>query len=154
MKWLIHIFIYFSYKWNWFLFLFRDILKFIKSNNLKKQDLQVATPSPSVSQKDVQPSPVAQPQPMVIPGEEEEFVDIPLSGMRRTIAKRLTESKVCILCRVRAIVFNATFNNISVISWLSFIGGGNRSTQRKYRPVTSHWQTLSHNVVLRTPRHL
>jgi hypothetical protein len=30
------------------------------------------------------------------------------------------------------IVFNATFNNISVISWLScFIGGGNRSTRRK-----------------------
>ena len=29
-------------------------------------------------------------------------------------------------------VFNATFNNISVISWWSlFIGGGNRSTQRK-----------------------
>ena len=25
---------------------------------------------------------------------------------------------------------------------VSFIGGGNRSTQRK--PVTSHWQTLSH----------
>ena len=72
---------------------FRDILKFIKSNNLKKQDLQ------AVSQKDVQPSPVAQPQPMVIPGEEEEFVDIPLSGMRRTIAKRLTESKVCIPLR-------------------------------------------------------
>ena len=76
----------------------------------------MATPSPSVSQKDVQPSPVAQPQPMVIPGEEEEFVDIPLSGMRRTIAKRLTESKVCILCRIRAMVCNATFNNISVIS--------------------------------------
>ena len=78
---------------------FRDILKFIKSNNLKKQDLQAVTPSPSVSQKDVQPSLVAQPQPMVIPGEEEEFVDIPLSGMRRTIAKRLTESKVCIPLR-------------------------------------------------------
>ena len=35
-------------------------------------------------------------------------------------------------------VFNATFNNISVISWqsISFIGGGNRSTRRK--PPTCH----------------
>jgi len=29
-------------------------------------------------------------------------------------------------------VFNATFNNISVISWRSILnGGGNRSTQKK-----------------------
>ena len=37
--------------------------------------------------------------------------------------------------------FNATFNNISVISLtVSFIGGGNRSTGRKlqYRPIASH----------------
>ena len=33
-------------------------------------------------------------------------------------------------------VFNATFNNISVILWRSVIGGGNRSTQRK--PPTCH----------------
>jgi len=32
---------------------------------------------------------------------------------------------------VSVMVFNATFNNISVISWLSFIGGGNWSTRRK-----------------------
>ena len=31
---------------------------------------------------------------------------------------------------VWVMVFNATFNNISVILWLSFIGGGNQSTQR------------------------
>jgi hypothetical protein len=36
-------------------------------------------------------------------------------------------------------VFNPTFNNISVI------GGGNWSTHRK--PLTCHWQTLSHNIV-------
>jgi len=34
-------------------------------------------------------------------------------------------------------VFNATFNNISVISLVSFIGGGN------HRPATSHWQTIT-----------
>ena len=33
---------------------------------------------------------------------------------------------------VSVMVFNATFNNISVISWRSIIiGGGNRSTRRK-----------------------
>jgi hypothetical protein len=49
-------------------------------------------------------------------------------------------------------VFNATFNNISIISCLSvFFGGGNRSTQRNPRHVASHWQTISHNVVSSTP---
>ena len=33
-------------------------------------------------------------------------------------------------------VFNASFNNISVILWRSVIGGGNRCTQRK--PPTCH----------------
>jgi len=32
-----------------------------------------------------------------------------------------------------------------------FIGGRNRSTWRKQRPVASHWQTLSHNVIWSTP---
>ena len=51
-------------------------------------------------------------------------------------------------------VFNATFNNISVISWRSVLfGEGNRRTQRKHRPAASHWQTLSHNVLSSTPRH-
>jgi hypothetical protein len=29
----------------------------------------------------------------------------------------------------------------------SFIGGGNRVPRENHRPVVSHWQTLSHNVV-------
>jgi hypothetical protein len=33
--------------------------------------------------------------------------------------------------RFRVMVFNATFNNISVIVVVSFIGGGNQSTRRK-----------------------
>ena len=41
-------------------------------------------------------------------------------------------------------VFNATFNNISVISW--------RSNGENHRPVASHWQTLLHNAVSSTPR--
>ena len=45
-------------------------------------------------------------------------------------------------------VFNAIFNNISVISWRSVLlveetGGPGENNQ----PVASHWQTLSHNVV-------
>jgi hypothetical protein len=45
-------------------------------------------------------------------------------------------------------VFNATFNNISVISLRSVLlveetGGPGEN----HRPVASHWQTLSHNVV-------
>ena len=68
------------------------------------------------------------------------------------------QENTCIIKRLRAcwlltvqrriipvyggMVFNATFNNISVI------GGGNRSTRINHRPATSHWQTLSHNVVL------
>jgi hypothetical protein len=49
---------------------------------------------------------------------------------------------------------NTTFNNISVMSWQSVVlvekTGGPGET---HRPVTSHWQTWSHNVVLSTPRH-
>ena len=45
-------------------------------------------------------------------------------------------------------VFNATFNNISVKSWRSVLSveesGG---PGENHRPVPSHWQTLSHNVV-------
>jgi hypothetical protein len=51
-------------------------------------------------------------------------------------------------------VFNTTFNNISAISWgwdllveETGVPGENR------QPVTSNWQTLSHNVVSSTPRH-
>ena len=52
---------------------------------------------------------------------------------------------VCLL------VLNATFNNISAISWRSVLlveetGGPGEN----YRPVASHWQTLSHYVVHHT----
>ena len=45
-------------------------------------------------------------------------------------------------------VLNAIFSNISVISWRSALlveetGGPGEN----HRPVASHWQTLSHNVV-------
>jgi len=51
-------------------------------------------------------------------------------------------------------VFNATFNNISVISWQSILLVEETTVPREnHRPVTGHLQTLSHNVVSSTPRH-
>jgi hypothetical protein len=53
-------------------------------------------------------------------------------------------------CVFMFMVFNATFNNISVILWQSVLLL--EETGKNYWPVTSHWQTLSHNVVSSTPR--
>jgi hypothetical protein len=56
---------------------------------------------------------------------------------------------------VKVMLFNTTFNNISVISWWSVLlveviaGPG-----KNHRPAASHWQTFSHNVVLRNANEL
>jgi hypothetical protein len=51
-------------------------------------------------------------------------------------------------------VFNATFNNISFISWCSVLLVDETGVPgENHRPVTSHWQTWSHNVVSSTPCH-
>ena len=45
-------------------------------------------------------------------------------------------------------VFKATFNNISDISWRSvLLVEETRGHEENHRPVASHWQTLSHTVV-------
>ena len=45
-------------------------------------------------------------------------------------------------------VFNATFNNISALSWRSgLLVEETRVPGENHLPVASHWQTLSHNVV-------
>jgi hypothetical protein len=45
-------------------------------------------------------------------------------------------------------VFIATFNNISVISWRSVLLMEETGVSgENHRPATSHWQTVSHNVV-------
>jgi hypothetical protein len=54
----------------------------------------------------------------------------------------------------KVIVCNATFNNISDISWRSVLlveetGGPGENR----RPAESHWQTLSYNVVSSIPSH-
>ena len=48
-------------------------------------------------------------------------------------------------------VFNATFNNISVILWRSVLLV--EETGENRRPIASHGQTLSHNVVSRKSHH-
>jgi len=47
-------------------------------------------------------------------------------------------------------VFNITFNNISVISWWSILLV--EETGENYWPAARYLQTLSHNVVSRRPR--
>jgi hypothetical protein len=50
-------------------------------------------------------------------------------------------------------VFNVTFNNISVISWRSVLLVEETGVPgENHQPAASHWQTLSHNVVSSTPR--
>ena len=50
-------------------------------------------------------------------------------------------------------MFNAIFNNISVISlWSVLLMEETGVSEESYRPAASHWQTLSHNVVSSTPR--
>ena len=45
-------------------------------------------------------------------------------------------------------VFNVTFNNNSVISWMSVLLVEETGVpSENHRPAASHWQTLSHNVV-------
>jgi hypothetical protein len=45
-------------------------------------------------------------------------------------------------------VFNATFNNISAISWHSVLLVEETGVPgENHRTIASHWQTLSHNVV-------
>jgi len=58
--------------------------------------------------------------------------------------------------RVKVMVFNATFNNISVISWRSVLLEYPKETGvpgENHQHTASHWQTLSHNVVSIMPHH-
>jgi len=50
-------------------------------------------------------------------------------------------------------VFNTTFNNISVISWRPVLFVEETGVPGENgRPVASHWQTWSHSVVSSTSR--
>ena len=43
-------------------------------------------------------------------------------------------------------VFNVTFNNISVISWQCFFGGGNRSARKKLQVNDKLYQIMLYEV--------
>ena len=65
-----------------------------------------------------------------------------------------THNKEAWTIKVIVMVFNATFNNISAISWCLVLLVEETGVPREnQRTVTSHWQTLSHNVVSSTPCH-
>jgi len=50
-------------------------------------------------------------------------------------------------------MFSATFNNILVILWQTVLLVEETGVHREnHRSVASHWQTLSHNIVLSTSR--
>ena len=49
-----------------------------------------------------------------------------------------------------AMEFNATFNNISVISWRSVLLVDTGISGENHRPASSHRQTLSNNIVSST----
>ena len=68
---------------------------------------------------------------------------------------RFSDKWAIIQLQVWFIVFNATFNNISVISWESGLLVEETGVPGEHhQPVASHWQTLSHNVVSSTPHNL
>jgi energy-coupling factor transporter transmembrane protein EcfT len=51
-------------------------------------------------------------------------------------------------------MINATFNNILTISWQSVLLAEETGVPgENHRPVASHWETSSHNIVSSTPRH-
>ena len=70
-----------------------------------------------------------------------------------TMEMSLEMASFALIFRVRIMVFNATFNNISVILLLVLLVEETGVPGENHQPVASHWQTLSHDVVSSTPRH-
>ena len=57
-------------------------------------------------------------------------------------------------CRVRVMVYIATFNNVSTVSWWSVLLVEETGVpEENHRPAASHRQTLSHTAISSTPRH-
>jgi hypothetical protein len=77
------------------------------------------------------------------------------SGEPNIYWNHLIREEIITFCsRGRVMLFNATFNNIAVISWGSVILVEEaRVLGENHQLVANHWQTLSHNVVSSTPRH-
>jgi hypothetical protein len=66
--------------------------------------------------------------------------------------KRIRMFWILFRFRYTVMVFNATFNNISVILWRSVLLVEETGVPLKnHQPVASHWQTLWQNVISSTP---
>ena len=83
--------------------------------------------------------------------------------LNKEVYKQIYIKKFCLSCnhyscctiKVWLMMFNATFNNISVISWqLVLLVKKTGVPRENHWLVASHWQTLSHNNVSSTSRHL
>jgi hypothetical protein len=67
--------------------------------------------------------------------------------------QKISKKNLSTYFRIRLVMFNATFNNISVISWRSvLLVDESRVPGDNHWPAASHWQTLLHNVVSKVPR--
>ena len=84
----------------------------------------------------------------------ENFFRLPVLNIRHISYKLLTKKSDYSSIeswRAGVVEFNATLNNISVISWRSDLQVV--ETGEIHRPVASHWQTLSHIVASSPPLH-
>jgi len=67
---------------------------------------------------------------------------------------KLNKIKVVLIMKNVVMVFNTTFNNMSVILWRSVLLVAETGVPgENHRPAVSHWHTLSHALVSSTPRH-
>jgi hypothetical protein len=83
---------------------------------------------------------------------KQKTITAPPLQVKWSVPKLLLETYKLLM--VWSMVLNATFNNISVISWRLVLSVDETGIPgENHRPVASHWQTLSHNVVSSTPRH-
>jgi hypothetical protein len=96
-----------------------------------------------------QPNSLSHPGPSVLPYRYVELLPQRYFFLRYTI---VGNSPWAVHIPIR-LVFNTTFNSISVISWRSVLLVGETGVpEENHRPVASHCQTLSHNVVSSKPR--
>ena len=75
------------------------------------------------------------------------FCNISIENNYLLVINRVIDYVKYLMVLVWFIVFNATFNNISVILWQSVLLVEETGVSgENHWPVASHWQTLSHNV--------
>ena len=96
--------------------------------------------------------------PGLLDGDSLHRTDHPEARCLETLVREVGNGARIIVSGVRffvcIMVFNANFNNISVISWRSVLLVEETGVPgENHQPVACHWQILSHNVVSSTPRH-